>query len=118
MKNLFLVFIAAIIVAVTAPLVIPYKLIIAKRSAISRKEYLFNLAIGLDQFGGSYLYGKPDWTVSSYTHYLSINGSYSATKFQAVIDFVFGENHCRNSYRNEVRSSEEELAVVRGDKHG
>ena len=36
------------------------------------------IAIGIDQVGGSILYGTEDWTVSSYTHILAQKGIRSA----------------------------------------
>lgn len=62
------------------------------------REYFLSVAIGFDQVGGSILYGQEDWTVSSWTYWLEINGNKYAGCFCNVIDFFFGENHCEKSY--------------------
>jgi len=58
-------------------------------------------AIGLDQLGGSILYGEPDWTVSSRTYWLARKGNCHAFYFEQFINFFFGKDHCKNSYQHE-----------------
>ena len=59
-------------------------------------------AIGLDQLGGSILYGEPDWTVSSRTYWLTRKGNRHAFYFEQFINFFFGKDHCKNSYQHEL----------------
>jgi len=59
------------------------------------------VAIGLDQLGGSILYGEPDWTISSRTYWLRNNGNRYAAWFERFINVFFGGNHCQESYQKE-----------------
>ncbi len=61
----------------------------------------WDTAIGLDQLGGAILYGEPDWTISSRTHWLARRGNRWARMFERVIDMFFGPGHCARSYRHE-----------------
>lgn len=111
MKNLYLAILAYIIVTLTAAPLLVYR-VFATKSFSEFSDYMFSIAIGLDQLGGSLLYGKPDWTVSSYTHFLAINGSRGAYRFRSFIDFFFGENHCRDSYLREIALHREEIVTL------
>lgn len=118
MKNLFLTIFAFAVVKVTMLPVILFRILFCTKSEQDFKDYMFAIAIGLDQLGGSYLYGKPDWTVSSYTHYLASLGNRSAKRFSRVIDFLFGEGHCYNSFINEIATHEDELDALQGKNRG
>jgi hypothetical protein len=118
MKNLLLAILAYIIVHVTMLPVMFFRLLFFTPTNKDFKDYMFAIAIGLDQLGGSYLYGKPDWTVSSYTHHLTCQGSVAAYKFREVIDFMFGKGHCYNSYINEVATHRKELDDIRRARRG
>ena len=80
------------------------------RHLILRKplsKYFYNLAIGEDQRGGSYLYGTEDYTISSYTYYLSKKNKY-ARYFKNFIDFfaylLAGQKeHCKKSFEKEYK---------------
>jgi len=80
---------------------VPRKLI--RRESL--EEYFFTCAIGEDQRGGSYLYGTEDYTISSYTYYLSAKGNIYARGFKRFIDFfalLLGEKeHCKKSFEKE-----------------
>ena len=67
----------------------------------SLSRLYWDTAIGLDQLGGAILYGEPDWTISSRTHWLARRGNRWARLFERVIDFLFGAGHCARSYENE-----------------
>lgn len=102
MKSFFLMLIALIIMAlITLPLIV-INLIrkVYRRESIS--EYLLIIAIGFDQAGGSILYGQEDWTVSSWTYHLHRCGNRHATWFMWVIDALFGEEHCEDSFFKEA----------------
>jgi hypothetical protein len=116
MKNMYLAVLAYVIVHITMLPVVLYRLLFKVRSRQAFKDYMFAIAIGLDQLGGSYLYGKPDWTVSSYTHYLTCKGNMRAYRFRQFIDFFFGKNHCRDSYINEVATHRKDLDEVQATK--
>ncbi len=101
MKNLAISFVALVLMVLIGIPVwiiqhIRYPLI-----GLSVSRLWWNTAIGLDQLGGAILYGEPDWTISSRTYFLAKNGNKYAKWFEAVIDFIFGEGHCRHSYYHE-----------------
>ena len=99
--NFMLMIIAMIIIAIAS---IPLIILNTIRK-IYRRESIVNyyrtVAVGFDQVGGSILYGQEDWTVSSWTYKLHINKNTEATHFMYLIDLIFGENHCQNSYIKE-----------------
>jgi hypothetical protein len=100
-KNIYL-FLIALLLLVTLFLPIFFSNLLIR---IFRKKdisnYILNVAIGLDQLGGSVLYNQPDWTVSSWT-YIQSKKHIEHKIFMHFIDFFFGKNHCYNSYINEV----------------
>jgi len=109
MKILGFYFLAVLVLAAVIVLAMP---IIALNTGrhIFRKDdlykYIRSVVIGLDQVGGSILYGTKDWTISSYTWILHINGVKEATIFMNFIDWLIGlfsgkKNHCARAYRNE-----------------
>lgn len=75
--------------------------------------YLKNVAIGFDQLGGAYLYNQPDYTVSTMTHVLSESGEPAAKVFRVIIDFLFGKNHCRESYEWELSEHDAAAKAMR-----
>ena len=104
MVKSFLLMLAAIVVVsvVSAPAIILNTLRKTFRRE-SIKKYFFTIAIGFDQAGGSILYGKEDWTVSSWTYYLSQRGNRYATVFMRFIDRLFGRDHCSKSFKIESK---------------
>ena len=103
MRSFALMLIAAVlIVTLSLPLLIGQTV----RFFIIRKPltYLWWVtAIGLDQLGGSILYNKPDWTISSRTYWLRSQGNQYAAWFERFINLFFGKNHCENSYKTEIK---------------
>lgn len=98
MKSFLLMLIAIIIITiVTLPVIIGNTIRKIYRKE-SLRSYFFTIAIGFDQAGGSIIYGQEDWTISSWTYILSRRGNRSAQIFVKAIDFLFGKNHCENSY--------------------
>ena len=98
MREFFLMLIAFVLVGVLA---LPVLAIgsIARRD---KKRYWMSVAVGLDQVGGSLLYGTEDWTVSSWTYYECSNrGKYCF--FMKFIDWIFGDGHCKRSYEKESK---------------
>lgn len=93
LKNLSLVIFATFVVLVFGPIAFIINLFRYKFS----HEYLFTIAVGIDQLGGSFLYNEEDWTVSSYTYYLC-EYKHKMCWFKKFIDFLFGKNHCERSY--------------------
>lgn len=97
-RSILLMLLAIVLIAVLA---IPILVLNTIRKLFRREniaEYLFTVAIGFDQAGGSILYGQEDWTVSSWTYILSRRGNKSAKWFMIFIDLFFGKNHCEKSY--------------------
>ncbi len=106
MRAFILMLVAAVLMAVLGlPLLIGQ----AVRHLMMRKplaELWWATAIGLDQLGGSILYGEPDWTVSSRTYWLRARGNRYAAWFERFINLFFGRGHCRNSYNHEFGKKE------------
>jgi len=103
MRTFALMLVAAFIMLVLG---LPLLLGQAVRHIIMGKplsELWWATAIGLDQLGGSILYGEPDWTVSSRTYWLRARGNRYAFYFEQFINFFFGKNHCENSYKTEIK---------------
>lgn len=61
-------------------------------------NYLYNVAIALDELGGTLLYNRKDKTVSYMTGYYCVKGYRMAIIFAYFIDTLFGKNHCINEY--------------------
>ena len=99
MLYLFLIVIAYILVVFVAPLVFLIMAIFVK----DKESYFRSVALGLDQVGGSVLYAKEDWTVSSWTHYLCVTKKNHICKFELLINVLFGKEHCIKSYLNEQK---------------
>jgi len=101
-KSFVLMLIAIVIISmVTVPIIIANVIRKVYRRE-NLRDYFFTIAIGFDQAGGSILYGQEDWTVSSWTYRLSAKGNRPAYWFMRVIDFIFGVEHCENSFIKEV----------------
>jgi len=101
MKNFILMLIACFLVVVLCPIVFLAQHIRYPLRGMKITQLYWNTAIGLDQLGGSILYGQPDWTVSSRTWFLANQGHRWAQRFMSVIDAFFGQEHCKNSYAHE-----------------
>lgn len=103
MKSFLLMFIAILIISVAS---VPAIILNTTRKVYRREsisKYLFTVAIGFDQAGGSILYGQEDWTVSSWTYYLSTQNNKSAIQFMRFIDAIFGHEHCKKSFEWESK---------------
>ena len=67
----------------------------------SVKDYFYTLAIGLDQLGGSLIYGLEDWTISSVAYYDATTYKRNIW-FMNLINFLFNDKqHCMKSYYKE-----------------
>jgi hypothetical protein len=108
LKSASLLLIAIALILILGLPVFIYRAISAK----DKSNYLYSVAYGIDQLGGSILYTQPSFTVSSYTHLLSVMGSTAARRFAALIDFFFGKEHCKDAYHNEVRRDMLEAAAI------
>lgn len=64
-------------------------------------EYLYDVAISIDELGGTLLYGVKDKTVSYMTGKYMLEGYKTAILFGGFIDLLFGKNHCINEYYEE-----------------
>lgn len=89
---------AIVLTVILSPVVFLFQLI---RHAYRRglRRYLWSVAVGIDQVGGSVLYGKINWTVSGYTWHLAKKGNRYAEMFARFIDFIFGKGHCKEAWR-------------------
>jgi hypothetical protein len=68
-------------------------------------EYLYDVAISIDELGGTLLYGTRDKTVSHMTGFYSLKGNLSAIIFSKIIDFLFGKNHCVDVYNRDIQKT-------------
>lgn len=103
MNSFLLMLISIIVITIMTLPVIVLNVIrkVYRRESISK--YMLTIAIGFDQAGGSILYEQEDWTVSSWTYYLSRRGNRSAYWFMRFIDLLFGAGHCEESFYNEAQ---------------
>ncbi len=68
----------------------------------SLEDYFYSLIIGLDQLGGTILYGLEDWCISSIAYYDSQKGK--NIYLEKFINFLFKDKeHCKNSYFTELK---------------
>ena len=95
LKQLWFLFIAIVLFFPTAPIIF-----LVNSIRFFNQNYWFQVAIGIDQLGGSILYNEEDWTISSYTHYLCVKYD-KYCWFRNFIDFWFGKGHCAKSYKHE-----------------
>lgn len=96
-KQLWFLLIAIVLFLPTAPIVF-----LINSIRFFNHDYWLQVAIGIDQLGGSILYNEEDWTISSYTHLLcSVCKKYCW--FEKFINFWFGKGHCAKSYKHEKR---------------
>jgi len=108
-RALSLLIVAIALFIIIAPFALPFQLMRKAKRRESISDYLFTIAIGIDQLGGAILYEKENWTVSSYTYYLCSESRTFACRFNKIIDFLFGEWHCRDSYYRERREDSNEF---------
>ena len=101
--NLFLMLLAFVLLTFFAPFVFAVQIFRKIWFKESLSDYFRTIAIGLDQLGGSLIYSQEDWTISSYTYYLSQKGNKYAYFFMQFINFFFGKEHCKKSYENEKK---------------
>ena len=79
----------------------------------SLKDYFKTIAIGFDQAGGSIIYAQENFTISSYTYYLcKKKNNICACDFMKLIDLIFGMNHCKESYKNEIERDSKSLKEI------
>lgn len=62
----------------------------------THRKYLYDVAIGIDELGGTLIYGTKDRTVSHMTGYFYLQGNILAVIFASFIDLLFGKDHCVN----------------------
>jgi len=98
MRAFFLMIVAYVLVFTLTPFVVFVNGFRKK----NKTSYFERVAIGLDQAGGSVLYGTEDWTVSSWTYYLCSKRK-KYCWFMGLIDLLFGKEHCKNSYLKEKK---------------
>ena len=61
------------------------------------KRYLWNVLLGLDQFGSVLTGGDPDETISSRVGKAAVAGSRAGLALEWCLDKVFGAGHCRGA---------------------
>jgi len=110
MRELFLFIVAYLLVTLLTPFVVLWGVYIRFINGSNVKDYLLDCAVGFDQAGGSVIYQQPNFTISSYTYFMCKNGKYCW--FMKFIDLLFGKEHCKNSYIDEVKEDREDLNCV------
>lgn len=84
------------------------------------KEYIYTIAIGIDQLGGSILYNKINWTVSGWTYVLARRAERGKEKdiyleFEGFINFLFRDPlHCKNAYKWELKVNAQSELMKKG----
>ncbi|MDX8384559.1 MAG: hypothetical protein R8M45_10795, partial [Ghiorsea sp.] len=71
MKSFLLMLVAFVLFCLTAPLLFIGRILFFIINKQDIADLWWAIAIGIDQLGGSIIYGEPDWTVSSRTHYIA-----------------------------------------------
>lgn len=71
------------------------------------KKYLYDVAIGIDELGGTLIYSTKDKTVSHMTGYYVLQGSILAIMLSKFIDSLFGEDHCVKTYMDDIKNEME-----------
>lgn len=64
--------------------------------------YLKNILIAVDQLGTTIIGGYPDETLSSYAYRMHLHNK-PARVFKYLIDFIFGKDHCLESFISEQK---------------
>ncbi len=104
-KQVWLLFVASILFLPIAPVVF-----VVNTIRWIKKDYLLNVAIGIDQLGGSIIYNEQDYTISSYTFYLC-RFYKKFCLFERFINFFFGKGHCERSFIDEQKEIEKEAKL-------
>ena len=102
LTNIFLIVIAILSICTAGILVFIFQIFRKPLRKEDLNSYLRGIAIGLDQFGATLIYGTEDWCISSiaYQHYLEGKNKY----FMNFINFIFRDpDHCKNSYETESK---------------
>jgi len=113
MRNFVLFIISYVLVVVLTPIVFILNSLRLLYRKESLKTYYKICAIGFDQAGGSVLYSKENFTISSYTYFLcTYKKNKYACWFMKFIDMLFGKNHCKNSYKWEVEHDKSQTDIL------
>jgi len=115
MRSIFLFVVAYSLTTFLTPLASTLSglYILIKRGPKGLNDYFFTAAIGFDQAGGSILYSQENYTISSYTFYLCNKVDKRYCVVMKMIDFIFGENHCKESYYWEVEKDLKDIEKCR-----
>ena len=100
MRALALILVALLTVAVAGMPVFLWQSLRRRRDPVALRTYWRTLAIGIDQVGGSLLYGTEDYTVSAWTHHLCADLGRRCW-LERLIDRLFYPGHCAASWRRE-----------------
>jgi len=100
MRALALIIVALLTVAVAGLPVFLWQSLRRRRDPVALRAYWRTLAIGIDQVGGSLLYGTEDYTVSAWTHHQCADYG-RLCRFERLIDRLFYPGHCAASWRRE-----------------
>jgi len=102
LKQLFLLILAIFLFIIASPFVF-----VVNTIRLWKKNYLLQVAIGIDQLGGSILYNEEDYTVSSYT-FMLCKYHKKGCWFMDFINFFFGKGHCERAFNHEQEKIKKE----------
>jgi hypothetical protein len=108
LRNFSLMILAIIVVTILSLPVFLWNTVNKMIHKESLSEYFKNIAIGLDQAGGSILYNQDKFTVSSWTYYRCSKGFKENCIFMKFINSIFGSTHCEDSFKNEIHEIQED----------
>ena len=99
--------VAIILMIVTAPLILSYKMIEKRFKREELNRYFYQIAVSMSQFYAAFTYETEDWTTSSRS-YIEQKESIKAKILRGFIDLLLGKQHCYNSYINESKELKKE----------
>jgi len=108
----FLLMLLALVLFPIAIVMIPVNAIRKWYLGHNLPAYWITVAEGIDQAGGSILYGQEDFTISAYTYHLCRGGGNGyACWFMGFIDALFGDGHCEGAWREEIEELMSEVTT-------
>ena len=107
--NLILMILALILFIILSIPVMLFNVILKLILGDSVSEYFRNIAVGVDQAGGSIIYDQEKFTISSWTWYMCNRGYKANCLFMHIINILMGsETHCEDSFKNEIHEIQED----------
>ena len=107
--NLLLMIIALLLFTILSIPVMVFNVIIKLIRGDSISKYFHNIAVGIDQAGGSIIYDQEKFTISSWTWYMCSRGYKVNCIFMKFINILMmSPTHCEDSFKNEMHEIQED----------